>query len=73
VLLKNIILLFRLNIVYNCIDNFENLTSYLCVLIISIYNSSQSIGLIKDEKWYADEVSDTTMLPIAASLFGQKK
>jgi hypothetical protein len=28
---------------------------------------------IKDEKWYADEVSDTTMMTIAASLFGQKK
>jgi hypothetical protein len=24
--------------------------------------------IIKDEKWYVDEVSDTTMLPIAASL-----
>jgi hypothetical protein len=28
--------------------------------------------IIKDEKWYADEVSDTTMLTIAASLLGQK-
>jgi hypothetical protein len=27
--------------------------------------------IIKDEKWYADEVSDTTMLPIAVFLFGQ--
>jgi hypothetical protein len=27
---------------------------------------------IKDEKWYADEVSDTTMLNLAASLIGQK-
>jgi hypothetical protein len=27
---------------------------------------------IKDEKWYVDEVSDTTMLTIAISLFGQK-
>jgi hypothetical protein len=52
-------------IVWNSIDNFENLTSYLCVLIIGIYNSSQSIGWIKDEKWYADEVSDTTMMTIA--------
>jgi hypothetical protein len=30
------------------------------------------IYIIKDEKWYIDEVSDTTMLPIAVSLFGQK-
>jgi hypothetical protein len=27
---------------------------------------------MKDEQWYADEVSDTTMMTIAASLFGQK-
>jgi hypothetical protein len=26
---------------------------------------------IKEEKWYFDEVSDTTMMIIAASLFGQ--
>jgi hypothetical protein len=26
----------------------------------------------KDEYRYNDEVSDTTMLPVAASLFGQK-
>jgi hypothetical protein len=34
--------------------------------INSIYCTISSI--INDEKWYADEVSDTTMLPIAASL-----
>jgi hypothetical protein len=28
--------------------------------------------IIKDEKRYADEVSDTTMMTIAASLLGQK-
>jgi hypothetical protein len=28
---------------------------------------------IKDEKWYADEVSDTTMMTIAVSLLGQKE
>jgi hypothetical protein len=28
--------------------------------------------IMKDEKWYADEVSDTTMMTIAASLLGQK-
>ncbi len=27
---------------------------------------------IKDEQWYADEVSDTTMMTIATSLSGQK-
>ena len=28
---------------------------------------------IKDPQWYVAQVSDTTMLPIAASLFGQQK
>ena len=32
----------------------------------TIYNT------IKDPHWYAVQGSDTTMLPIAASLFGQK-
>jgi hypothetical protein len=29
--------------------------------------------IMKDEKWYSDEVSDTTMMTIAASLLEQKK
>ena len=29
-------------------------------------------NIIEDEKWYDLEVSDTTMLTKAASLFGQK-
>jgi hypothetical protein len=28
--------------------------------------------IIKDEKWYDDEVSDTTMMTTDASLLGQK-
>ena len=28
-------------------------------------------NVIKDSQWYAVQVSDTTMMPIAASLFGQ--
>ena len=31
----------------------------------------RSYNLIKDPQWYAVQVSDTTMLPRAASLFGQ--
>jgi hypothetical protein len=29
--------------------------------------------IIKDEQWYSDEVSDTTLMTIAASLLGQQK
>ena len=29
-------------------------------------------NVIKDTYWYVVQVSDTTMMPIAASLFGQK-
>jgi hypothetical protein len=45
--------------------------NFLFILETEIYCKIYCI--IKDEKWYADEVSDTTMLPIAASLLGQQK
>ena len=33
----------------------------------------QSHSAIKDHEWYAVQGSDTTMITIAASLFGQQK
>ena len=48
------------------ISDFVSLFHWLSFFHNTIYNT------IKDPHWYAVQGSDTTMLPIAASLFGQK-